>query len=80
MTKDRLLTLPEREEARSGSRTRLPLHPTGGLAGRIAPCLVCERWRGLPFGPALAGLGLGFLLRRAVVLALTVTSHWPWRA
>ena len=39
MTKARVLTLSERGEARGGSRTRLPLHPTGNLAGRFAPCL-----------------------------------------
>jgi len=39
MPKAWLLTLPKRGEACSGSRTRLPLHPTGKLAGRLAPCL-----------------------------------------
>ena len=39
MTKARLLTLPERGEARGGSGILLPLHPTGNLAERFAPCL-----------------------------------------
>ena len=46
MTKDWLLTLPKRAGACGGSRTRLPRHPTGCLAGRFAPCLVCERLSG----------------------------------
>jgi hypothetical protein len=75
MSMDRLLTVPERSEASSGSRTRLPLHPTGNLAGRIAPCLACNCSRGRPAGPALAGLGNGSLLRRAVELAPSLTSH-----
>ncbi len=37
MSMDRLLTVPEREDGDSGSRTRLPLQPTGNLAGRLAP-------------------------------------------
>ena len=65
MPKDRLLSLPERAGAGSGSRARLPQHPAGCLAGRIAPCLVCERLNGWRSGPALAGLGIGFLLRPA---------------
>jgi hypothetical protein len=76
---DRLLTVSARIEASSGSRTRLPLHPTGNLAGRLAPCLTCDLSRGWPVGPELAGLGSGFLLRRLAQLALTVTSHWRWR-
>jgi hypothetical protein len=75
MSRDRLLTVLEREEGDSGSRTRLPLHPTGNLAGRFAPCLVCSCSRGWPVGPELAGLGNGFLLRRLAELALTVASH-----
>ncbi len=76
MSMDRLLTVPVRGEARSGSRTRLPLHPTGNLAGRFAPCLACKSLCGWPAGPELAGLGNGLLLRRAVELAPSVTSHW----
>jgi hypothetical protein len=76
MTKDWLLTLPKREEACGGSRTRLPQHPTGNLAGCLAPCLACEQ-PGWPVGPTRAGLGLCLLLRRTVVLALTVTSQRP---
>ena len=37
MSMYRLLTVPARSEASSGSSTRLPLHPTGNLAGRLAP-------------------------------------------
>jgi hypothetical protein len=33
MTTDRLLTVPESEEGDSGSRARLPLHPTCALPG-----------------------------------------------
>jgi hypothetical protein len=40
MSMDRRLTAPARSEANCGSRTRLPLHPTGNSAGRFAPCLV----------------------------------------
>ncbi len=78
MSMDRLLTLPEREDADSGSRTRLPLHPTCSLAGRFAPCLECECScaGGWPVGPELAGLGNGSLLRRAFELAPSLTSHW----
>jgi len=76
MTKDWLLTLPKRQEACARSRTRLRQYPTGGLVGRFAPCLACER-PGWLVGPTRAGLGLGFLLRRAVELALTATSKWP---
>ena len=76
MTMDRLLTLPDREEADSGSRNRLPLHPTGSLAGHFAPCPACNCSRGWPAGPELAGLGNGSLLRRAVELAPSLTSHW----
>ncbi len=79
MAMNRLLTAPKREEANSGSRTRLPLHPTGNLAGRLAPCLACDLLRGWPAGPELAGLGNGFLLRRLAELGPTVTSHWRWR-
>ena len=46
MSMDRLLTVPERSEASSGSRTRLPLHPTGTLVGRLAPCLARNGSRG----------------------------------
>ena len=73
---DRLLTMPEREEADSGSRTRLPLHPTGNLAGRFAPCLACNCLRGRLAEPEIAGLGNGSLLRRAFELAPSVTNHW----
>jgi hypothetical protein len=76
MTMDRLLTVPESEEGDSGSRTRLPLHPTCGLAGRFAPCLECSCSRGWPIGPELAGLGNGSLLRRAFELAPSSTSRW----
>jgi hypothetical protein len=76
MSMDRLLTMPEREEGDGGSRTRLPLHPTGNLAGRFAPCLACNCSRGWSVGPELAGLGYGFLLRRAVELAPSANSHW----
>jgi len=76
MSTDRLLTVPEREEGDSGSRTRLPLHPTGNLAGRFAPCLECSCSRGWPVGPELAGLGNDSLLRRAIELAPSLTSHW----
>jgi hypothetical protein len=76
MSMDRLLTEAEREEADSGSRTRLPLHPTGNSAGRFAPCLACNCSRGWPVGPELAGLGNGSLLRRAAELAPSVSSHW----
>ncbi len=79
MSMDRLLPVPARSEASSGSRTRLPLHPTGNLAGRFAPCLACDLSRGLPVGPELAGLGSGFLQRPLAELALTVASHWRWR-
>jgi hypothetical protein len=79
MPRDRLLTVPARSKASSGSRLRLPLHPTGNLAGRFAPCLACNCSRGWQAGPELAGLGNGFLLRRLAELALTVTSHWRWR-
>ena len=79
MAMDRLLTVPKLEEADSGSRTRLPLQPTGNLAGRLSPCLACDLSRGWPVGPELAGLGNGFLLRRLAELAPTVTSHWHWR-
>jgi hypothetical protein len=43
MTKDWLLTLTKRAGACCAIRTGLPRHPTGCLAGRFAPCLVCER-------------------------------------
>ncbi len=76
MTKVRLLTVPEIEEGDSGSRTRLPLQPTGNLAGRFAPCLACNCSRGGPVGPELAGLGNGLLLRRADELAQSLTSQW----
>jgi hypothetical protein len=79
MTMDRLLIPPEREEADSGSRTWLPLQPTGNLAGRFAPCLACNCSCGWPVGPELAGLGSGFLPRRLAELALTVARHWLWR-
>jgi hypothetical protein len=79
MATDRLLTVPEREEGDSGSRTRLPLQPTGNLAGRLAPCLACNCSPGWPVGPELAGLGNGFLLRRLAELALTVARRWRWR-
>jgi hypothetical protein len=75
MTKGWLLTLPKRAEACGGSRTRLPQHPTGCSAGRFAPCLVCQRLSDQRSGPALAGLGLGFLLRRATQFAPAVASH-----
>ncbi len=75
MSMDRLLTVPARSEASSGSRTRLPLHPTGNLAGRFAPCLECSCSRVWPVGAELAGLGNGSLLRRAVELAPGLTSH-----
>ncbi len=75
MSMDRLLTVPARSEASSGSRTRLPLHPTGMLAGRFAPCLACNCSCSWPVGPQLAGLGIGSLLRRAVELEPSVTSH-----
>ncbi len=78
MAMDRLLTEPKREEADGGSRTRLPLHPNGNLAGRFAPCLACDLARGWPVGPELAGLGNGFVLRRLAELAPNVTSHWRW--
>lgn len=78
MSMDRLLTVPVRSEACSGSRSRLPLHPTGNLAGRLAPCLTCDLSLGWHVGPELAGLGSGFLLRRLAELALTVTSHGRW--
>ena len=79
MSMDRLLTLPEREEADSGSRTRLPLHPTCNLAGRFAPCLASDLSRGWPVGPELAGVGNGFLLRLLAEFPLTVAGHWRWR-
>ena len=79
MSMDWLLTVPEHEDADSGSRTRLPLQPTGNLAGRFAPCLACDLSHGLPVGPELAGLGNCFLLRRLAERAPTVTSHWRWR-
>jgi hypothetical protein len=79
MTKDWVLMLTKREEARGGSRTRLPQHPTGGLVGRFAPCLVWERLRGRRSGRAPAGLGLGFLLWRATRLSPAVASHRPWK-
>jgi hypothetical protein len=88
MTKDWLLNGPKREEAGGGSRTRLPLHPTGSLAGRLAPCLARDGSRGWPVGPELAGLGNGSLLRRAVELApseldqslASRASRWSRRA
>ncbi len=55
MAGDRLLTVPKGEEASSGSRTPLPLHPTGNFAGRFAPCLAYDLSRGWPVGPELAG-------------------------
>jgi hypothetical protein len=76
MTKDWLLSGPKREEADSGRHTRLPLHPTGSLAGRFARCLACNCSRGWPAGPELAGLDNGFLLRLAVELAPSLASHW----
>jgi hypothetical protein len=39
MTKAWLLSLPERGDGCSGSRTRLLLNPTGGLAEGFAPDL-----------------------------------------
>ena len=75
MSMDWLLTVPEREEGDSGSRTRLPLHPTGVLAGRFAPCLACKSSRGWPAGSEHAELGDGSLLRRAAELATSLTSH-----
>ena len=74
MTENWLLTLPKRVCGCGGSRTRLPRHPTCSLAGRFAPCLTCER-PGWPIGPARAGLGLNFLLRRAARSAPSVSSH-----
>ena len=79
MSMDRLLTPPEREDADSGSCSRLPLHPTGSLAGCFAPCLACNGSGGWAAGPELAGLGGGFLLRTLVGRELTETSHWLWR-
>jgi hypothetical protein len=79
MSMDRLLTAPARSEANCGSRTRLPLHPTGNSAGRFAPCLACNFSRGWPGRPALAGLGIAFLLRGADELALSVASLWSSR-
>ena len=46
MTKDWLLNRPKLEEADSGRHTRLPLHPTGTLVGRLAPCLARNGSRG----------------------------------
>ncbi len=57
MSMDRLLTVPLREERDSGSRTRLPLHLTGNMEGRVAPCLACNCSSGWTVGPELAGLG-----------------------
>jgi hypothetical protein len=76
MSMNRLLIAPARGEASSGSRTRLPLHPTSKLAGRFAPCLACNCSRDWLAGPELAGLGIGSLLRRVVEHAPSVTSHW----
>jgi hypothetical protein len=76
MTKDWLLTSPKRAAACCESRTRLPLHPTGCLAGRFAPCLVCDRLRGRRAGPGHAGLGLELLLRRAAGHVRAATSGW----
>jgi hypothetical protein len=76
MTKDWLLNGPKREEADSGRHTQLLLHPTGSLAERFARCLACNGSRGWPAEPELAGLDNGSLLRRAVELAPSLTSHW----
>jgi len=69
MTKNWLLTEPKRGSASCGSRTRLPPQATRCLAGRFAPCRECKRRRAAWVGLARAGLGLGFLLRRAAALA-----------
>ena len=76
MTKDWLLNGPKLEEADSVSHARVPLHPTGSLAGRFAPCLAGNGSRGWPAELELAGVGNGSLLRRAVELAPSLASHW----
>jgi hypothetical protein len=58
--KGRLLMRPKRATVGSGSRTRLPLQQTDGLAGRFAPRQQLQRARAEADVPAVSALGTDF--------------------